>query len=352
MYIAVTAPKPDEKLIDIIRALDEEGRDFVVACPDGVSVPPPLRELSEVVFAESCGRGDMLKAALSCIVTRADGDDTVLTMDADRKASPEAVSAVLGSAEDEGGFAIGCAFGGKERKGLVTRLARGFLKVASGISLTDPFSGLRAFKAELIPELVSLGGSGYDFESRCITRAASLGLPVREVPTENGGPGVPADLHALRAALPVFGVLAAFMISSLSSFVIDYAAFLAFSALFRLPPSVYESGGRLLLPVLGTAFDIHVIALVLARCVSSFCNFMFNRKLVFKAGGRSSIIRYYLLLGVMLLLNSGLFTLITGERGLPAWLAQPIVQVILYPLNFILQRKWVFPVRADKGAIR
>ncbi len=342
MYIIITSLKPDESLIKKIRPLEKAGRTFVAAVPETAEVPEELFDLARVVTSCGSGRGDLIKSALRFIETEAAPEDAVASLDPECAAGPDAAEAFLAECECmEGDMLVGC-FADDKKKRPAVRLSRWFLKLTEGVSLSDPFCSLRCFKAALIPQLLELKGGGCEYESRCLVLSAKNGLTVREARIPGSSPAPPAGFSSIRASGPIFRVLIAFILSSLSSFTIDYAAFLLFSFLLGLIPGVYEAHGRSLLPVFGTQADIHIIALVLARCVSSLCNFTFNRKLVFKSGGRSAIIRYYVLLIVMLLLNSGLFTLITGEHGLPAWLAQPAVQIILYPLNFILQRKWVF----------
>ena len=98
-------------------------------------------------------------------------------------------------------------------------------------------------------------------------------------------------------------------------------------------------------------FDTKLIALVIGRFVGSTCNFLLNRKVVFKSTGWFCMLKYFALVIGLLAANYLLIRLLTGENGIPLWLAQPIVQTVLYPLNFLLQRKWVFAQpRAGKGA--
>lgn len=348
MYIVLTAAKPDESLIDTVKALSEDGRKIVVCT--GVSEGDHIPDIPGAVFINApIGRGAALKAGLSEVLRMASKDECVLTLESPALSLTRYIDAVVSEWETHTDCIAVGSFNRKAslsfRQRIAVRLTRGFMGISTGIKLSDPFSGLRAFSAGLIPDLLDIKGDGFDYESRCLVYASKHGIHVHDVPcSAESTPSLPDGFSTFRAAGPIFRVLMAFILSSLSSFVIDYAAFLLFSFLFGLIPTVYQTAeARSVLPLFGAEFDIHIIALVLARCISSFCNFTFNHRLVFKAGGRGAIIRYYLLLIVMLLLNSGLFTLITGEGGLPAWLAQPAVQIILYPLNFIAQRKWVFP---------
>ncbi len=224
MYIITTTASPDQNLTDSIRPLAKDGRTFVAAIPVTADAPEELYELARVVTAGGSGRGDLIMAALRFIGTEAGPDDTVVTLDPDCRAGAAAAEAFLSECESEGGLGVGCFSGDKKKR--PGRLTRWFLKLTTGISLTDPFSGVRAFKASLIPELLSLGGSGFEFEARCLTFAAKNRIPVREVSLPGASPAPPEGFRPLRASLPIFRVLIAFILSSLSSFAIDYAAFL------------------------------------------------------------------------------------------------------------------------------
>ena len=81
-------------------------------------------------------------------------------------------------------------------------------------------------------------------------------------------------------------------------------------------------------------------ALVIARIVSSLLNYVLNRKVVFGSGSKSSILKYYIVAAVVLAANYGLLSLFT--MVMPTWVAQILDQAILYPINFVIQRKFVF----------
>ena len=67
---------------------------------------------------------------------------------------------------------------------------------------------------------------------------------------------------------------------------------------------------------------------------------MLNRKVVFGSGSKSSILKYYIVAAVVLAANYGLLSLFT--MVMPTWVAQILAQAILYPINFVIQRKFVF----------
>ncbi len=54
-----------------------------------------------------------------------------------------------------------------------------------------------------------------------------------------------------------------------------------------------------------------------------------------------SVLRYYILVAALFVLNYGLLQLM-GKIGIALWLAQIIAQLVIYPLSFVIQRKFVF----------
>lgn len=82
-------------------------------------------------------------------------------------------------------------------------------------------------------------------------------------------------------------------------------------------------------------------ALVGARTISSLLNYFLNQRLVFQTKSKGSVLRYYILVAALFVLNYGLLQLM-GKIGIALWLAQIIAQLVIYPLSFVIQRKFVF----------
>jgi putative flippase GtrA len=89
-----------------------------------------------------------------------------------------------------------------------------------------------------------------------------------------------------------------------------------------------------------------LISVVGARVLSSLTNYFMNCKLVFENRNRSSIIRYYLLVAAMLAANYGLMVVIT--QIMPIAIGKILVELVLYPVSFFIQRKYVFPPQSEE----
>ena len=88
-------------------------------------------------------------------------------------------------------------------------------------------------------------------------------------------------------------------------------------------------------------------ATVIARVISSFYNFNMNRKLVFKSeeGYGKTMVRYYALCVVQMLVSAGLVTLvkgfIPGGAGV-ATVIKAVVDTCLFVISYQIQKHWVF----------
>ena len=92
-----------------------------------------------------------------------------------------------------------------------------------------------------------------------------------------------------------------------------------------------------------------LLATAIARVLSSLCNYFLNGELVFGECSRRSVLRYYLLVAAIYAVNYGLLALLTVSAiGLPLWVAKLLVELVLYPLSFYLQRKFVFSGGVDR----
>jgi len=122
-----------------------------------------------------------------------------------------------------------------------------------------------------------------------------------------------------------------FVLSSLTSFGVDYGVFT--------------------LLYLFVSKNI-TLCTVMARVVSSFMNYLINRKMVFKSQskGWGTLIRYYLLVVCLLLINVLLVNVLSHVLMIPALIAKPIVEICIYAISFSVQRDVVFKRRKPKSA--
>ena len=362
MFIVIPAYRPDDRLFGVIDGLvDDEHRFVVVDDGSGPAYASLFRRLEKdyshcvtvIHHSLNRGKGHAMKTAFEHIQGICGEDDGILTIDADSLNRISDASVMTAAWEkDHSAFYIGsCKFTGdiplRDRIG--STITRSVFAVTSGVRISDTESGLRAFSVKLIPDLLKIKGERYDFEIAELLYAVKERIKIVEIPFETEYvPGRHRQRFNFRDSWLIYRMIFVFMLSSFSCFLIDYSLLLVLASVFkRLPGAVEVASGEFRLPLFGMQVDTHLLALIIARTVSSFCNYLLNRKVVFKTSGKAAIIKFYIVIIGLLIANYALLALVASENGLPLWIAQLVVQAVLYPFSFILQRKFVFP---DKNA--
>ena len=364
MFVLIPAYCPDEKLLSVVSELTAQNDYSIVVVDDGSEseyagvfdalCSEEFRDNVTILrHAENRGKGAALKTGLEYIKSAAVGNEGIITVDADGqhlpddvrrtaaawRASPSAL--IIGSRRFTGTIPV--------RSHIGNAITRSVFAITTGVRVYDTQSGLRAFSAEYIDDMLGIKGDRYDYEINQLLFATKHNIPIIEEPIETVYDEGNRSSHfkVFKDSWLIYRTILVFMLSSFSCFVIDYTLLLVLDAVFRALPSAYPgASGKTLLPVFGKGLDTHLLALIIARAVSSFCNYLLNRKVVFKAKSSASIVRFYMVIIFLLLANYGLLALVSTGNGMPLWIAQLVVQAVLYPLSFVLQRKFVFPTKA------
>lgn len=121
------------------------------------------------------------------------GYDVLVEMDADASHRPEQLSRLLGAVDDGAQLVIGSRWvrGGRVhdwplRRLLLSRGANLYVRLLLGIGVADATAGYRAYRAELLRELMADGvaSQGYCFQVDMTRRAHAAGARIREVPID------------------------------------------------------------------------------------------------------------------------------------------------------------------------
>lgn len=121
------------------------------------------------------------------------GVEVLVEMDADASHRPEQLPRILAAIDAGADLAIGSRWvrGGRVhdwpvRRLLLSRGANVYTAVALGLGVRDATAGFRAYRAELLSELMTqdIASQGYCFQVDMTRRAAALGACIREVPID------------------------------------------------------------------------------------------------------------------------------------------------------------------------
>ena len=340
MIVVIPAYQPDEKLLNTVSGIKTRTGFPVVVVDDGSA------EGSAPVFAElektqgvtvlhhevNRGKGAAMKTAFKHIrdCGEYEKDDGIVTVDADGQHLVEDILRV-------------CAAFSKEPNALVigNSITRFVFALSTGVRVHDTQTGLRAFGVSLIDEMLAIGGDRYEYEINQLLSCTKKRIKIVEVPIETVylNDNESSHFNVVRDSFRIYRSIFAFIGSSLFCWLLDYVLLLVLTGVF----SRITGGAGFVL--FGRTLEPKLPAIVIARTVSSTVNYFLNRDIVFASKAKGSLLRYALLVIVMLAVNYLLLCVLTGA-GIPLSIAQIIAQIIIYPLNYVIQRRFVFNERS------
>lgn len=354
--VIIPAYEPDEKLIELMESLKRANiAQPVYIINDGssercISIFDTLKDnISNGYYNEAMtsvrmlhhavnlGKGRALKFAmneamvdypelLGCVTIDSDGQHTVRDMKACMEAleeNPE--SLILGCRDfDKSNVPARSQFGNK--------MTRKVMQALVGISISDTQTGLRAIPREFMKRLLAEKGERYEFETNMLIITKECEVGIVEVPIETVylDENQSSHFNPIKDSAKIYALFGKFIISSLSSSVLDLILFSAFCKAF-----INISFG---------AFDYIVLATIAARVLSATYNFTINYRTVFKSSSTvTKAIVKYAALAVVIMLLSG-FSVDILHSVLPvAELAIKIpVDVLLFLASFWVQREFVY----------
>ena len=338
--LIIPAYKPAKELLGLLAQFEGNDDFLPIVVDDGSgaeflpifdALPPGVTLLRH---PENRGKGAALKTAFRHVLEACPQCGLAVTADADgqhryedilrvcKTAAANPGALVLGSRKFEGDVPLRSRFG--------NGVTRKVFSVASGVSVYDTQTGLRAFDRELLKRFAEIPGERYEYEINMLLTAAQSGVPILEewIETVYLEDNASSHFNPLRDSLKIYMCIFKFAASSLLAFAIDYALALLLKALTASWPAA-----------LSLNFSV-----IVARLVSATVNFTVNRRVVFN-GNESlgkALLKYAALAGVVLALNLALMHLLTIRLGWPFALSKILVEVLLFCMNFVVQGKFVY----------
>ncbi len=344
IVILIPAYQPDHTLITLVSKLTETGFRQIVVVDDGSTLPESKNVFSILSGSEKVtvlrhpenrGKGAALKTGLAWCMNESEGCRTVITVDADGQHVPEDILALAcESGEHPEALILGVRnFSGPVpfRSRLGNSLTRFLMNCFLGISLRDTQTGLRAIPLGMIPELLALRYNRYEFELEMLFRAKRMGMEFRQIPVRTVYLAGNESSHfsPLRDSFKIYFVLCRYLAASVITAIFDYAVFvLVFSLIGNVAGSTAVSRGA-------------------AVCL----NYFLVRNMVFSS--HSSIWRTLPKYLLLVFLSGSLSVLcVTGLEHflrLDPRFGKLLAEIFLYLVNFLIQKKWIFPVRGENA---
>jgi glycosyltransferase involved in cell wall biosynthesis len=345
--VIVPAYRPAQSLLQLIRALSEKPVPAIVLVDDG-SGPAyseifrraaEFRKVRLVRHAVNLGKGAALKAGINDALCAFPGLQGVVTADADGQHHPDDIERVadrLAAEPDRvilGTRTFGAGVPLRSRIGnTITRTVMGALV---GQHVSDTQTGLRGIPARLLPHLLRLESSGYDFELDMLIAVRQQAMRIAEVPIRTiYEPGNRSShFNPLIDSMKIYFVLLRFSSVSLATAALDTLVFyLAYRRLGNLAES--QALGR----VLAVAFNYSMV-----------------RRAVFisKLRHRAVLPKYLLLVCLSGATSYAGIQLLNSRFHIQPLPAKLLVETLLFFANFAIQRDFIFgkspPVSHPKG---
>ena len=343
--IVIPSYEPDEKLLRLVQTLKMAGFSQIIVVDDG-SEDKGYQELFAKVQEAGCvvlhhavnlGKGRALKTAfnhciyhypeaLGCVTIDSDGQHTVPDMIACMEslcANPQ--SLVLGARNfNEEGIPLRSSFGNKTTSRV--------MKALTGLSISDTQTGLRAIPMAFMRELMEEKGERFEFETNMLLAAKESKRAIVEVPIQTIyiEENKTSHFHPIRDSIKIYAIFFKFIVSSLSSSIVDLVLFSVF--LWLLGEKTYGM------------FSSIMLATILARILSAIYNFTVNYKVVFKShdNAGAAIVKYAILAVFIMLASGFLVENLYALLAIPEVLIKIPVDVILFLVSFWVQREVVY----------
>ena len=341
-YAVIPACDPSDSFIRVVRDLNRKGFEILVvndgSKPECRCIFDQIEPMAVVLtHPENRGKGEALKTAFRHLIL-AGAAGTVVTLDCDgqhsvadtvhiaktSQAYPEAL--VLGVRDFSKGAPFRSRFG--------NRFSSMIFRMITGVKISDTQTGLRAFGTGLLPFMMDIDGSRFEYETNVLTTAAKNKISMVELPIETiyieGNKS--SHFAPVRDSLKICGSLLRFSLSSLISFATDYS-------LYALLVNALE--------VFGTAVSVPA-ANIGARVVSASLNYYLNRNYVFHSDERTlkTASQYFLLACAILIGNTFMVSYLAEINTIGAYGAKLITEIFFFAISWSVQRCWIFRKRS------
>jgi len=334
-YLILPAYEPEPSMLELVRAL--HARFAIIAVDDGSSEDKKnlfdqIEPLCTAVLRheKNRGKGAALKTAFGYLIEHG-CHGRAITADADGQHRPEDIlrieqemlktpdTLILGMRD----FA---KMPPRSRSGnTVTRFA---FRLGTGLTINDTQTGLRGLPETIWEKLLNVDGDRYEYEMNVLLHIRHWKLPFREVEIDTVYLEGNRSSHfkPLRDGLRVFSRILKFCGSSLISTVVDYAFYALFS-LFLQPQWSY----------------------VCARVISATLNYQLSRRVVFQGAPSIKSALQYALLAICVMIVGSLAVDGLAALGINHFLVKIGVDVLLFVMNYFIQKKIIFRKKEKKN---
>ncbi len=337
--VVIPAYKPGPPLVTLVEELLRRGIRSVIVVDDGsgpefadcfarISGRSGVKVLHHAV---NLGKGAALKTGMNAALVAFPDCCGVVTADADGQHHPDDICGVAEELQrSSNALILGVRSFDKKapwKSRLGNHLTAVLTRFLVGQNLIDTQTGLRGVPAGLIPHLLHMSASGYEFELDMLIASKHqswpvLQIPIRTIYLENNKS---SHFRPIVDSMRIYFLLLRFSALSLATAAIDNIVFLS-TYPFTSSIAVSQICGR----VVATAF-----------------NYLGARRAVFHSGQRHAVVlpKYVALVVCNALISYALIRLLHDRAGIAVLPAKLGAEGLLFIVSFIIQRDFVFTGR-------
>lgn len=346
--IIIPAYEPDERLPVLLEGLKNEIDDEILIVNDGSGpacdavFAKAKRVLPDCVLLnhpENRGKGAALKTAFRYVKEKIPDAVGVVTADCDGQHTPEDIARIRDTLTDHpDSLVLGMRTFNAEDIPFKSRagnlITRRVFALVSGKTIQDTQTGLRGIPMSFLDDCLKIKENRYSYEMEMLLESTNMNII--EIPIQtvyDSKEHHTTHFHPWRDSFQIYRVILkrflAFILSSLSSAVVDVSLF-----------TLFERGLRNVYPDWSV-----MMATVGARIISSIWNYCINRHVVFQSKKKGSATSWkYFALVIVQMLASGALTSVSAMAfaRVSVTVLKMIVDVLLFLISYQIQNKWIF----------
>ena len=346
VYIIIPALNPDEKMIDLIKDLKGQGYNKILLVDDGSRAEnkkyfeeaKTQYECEVISHYKNMGKGRALKYAFNHLLTTKEDFACAVTVDCDGQHSPKDVTKLVDCYETsgDGNLILGVRKFDKKvplKSSFGNKMTRSTMAMFCGVKVSDANTGLRLFPKPIMAKFLDTAGDRFQYEINMLLETKDKEIGIVEVPIETIYYENNKSTHfrPIVDSIRIYSLFLKYIFASVASFVVDFALYALFINLTKNIEFV----------------SYILLSTILARVISATFNFAINKKQVFKSDRsvRKTAVLYFLL-AVITMFASGVFVdLLVRFVSFNEYIAKIVVDSILFVMNFIIQRDFIFAKR-------
>lgn len=344
IVLIIPAYNPDEKFIAFLQSLASDGWNDIIVVDDGSKLETQKYfNLAETQYGceivrhyVNLGQGRAFKSAFNyCVGKYGDNPDFigVVECDCDGQHVLDDVNRcaeLLHANPDK--FILGVRnFKDKDipfRSRFGNRCTNFVFKVFCGLDIEDTQTGLKGIPKAFIYKLIEAKGERFEYASSVLLEAKNNNVEILQFPIQTIYIDGNATSHfnPLVDSLRIYSLIFRYLLSSLSTVVIDFVVFAIF------------------IKILSQYNNTVYLASTVAKLFSATFNFYINKRKVFCSKGNIACeaVKYVLLCFGHILASATLINLLVKYTAIASVPAKMIVDTVLFMAVYYIQNVWVF----------